>query len=901
MHPESNRHDLRLPDWGPYTKKYIGISHIASQQQGVRFDLSVFPGFYRRKVGVPSVMWESDYHPWEAAPDLSYYTHRHELEWKDRVYSDISFVRMDANRNLIRCDLVNNTDTKQNVVLHYMASVHFPAVKAHGDPMELIEVQGLGGAVWVDALDYEELEFAVKRPDDHLVYDGFYRGEERVSGFVNASGLGKGFGKNKGDRVKYKVRVPGAIQDAVLVIRYQMESGGKLELAMEGLAVASIQLAGSTGMNSCRMALGSIGPGEYELELVSSGGTPLILDGLLIAEQERHEQIQFRAVGWEPRPDKQPGPVPNSLILSYKNCDQVYGMVWLFDNYEIREYHGKDLDLSLRHNVHHHVHSSFYSPGQGHYTNVYMRPIALEGETSKRLYGMVCHGAIDEVKAFLQAFASRENDATCETRYLESKSSSAIQPVNPSGEKYLFGLQRLAATTLTNVVFPVYTKRSFIKHYTPGRWWDSLYTWDSGFIGLGLAELSIDRAIDSLQTYLTEPGDPQAAFMHHGSMVPVQHYQFLEIWNKTQSLELLQSYYASLKQYYQFYCGHHEGSTMKPFQSNLLNPWDYFYNSGGWDDYPPQVHVHRSGLKKQVAPVINTAHGIRIAKILKMAAKELGLLEDVELYDQDIELLSQALQQHAWDESAGFYGYVCHNEQGEPEGILQYNNEVNYNMGLDGAYPLVAGICDARQTELLLGHLFDEEEIWSPIGLSAVSQKAPYYNIEGYWNGTVWMPHQWFFWKTMIDLGRLDLAYQIAETGLEVWEREVRESYNCFEHFIIKTGRGAGWHHFGGLSNPVLSWFNAYHRPGTLTCGFDVWMKLTEVQPDHTQLTATLQYEGGRETFSLIATMSPECRYEALWNGEQAAIISKGDGVLHLELTAPAKQNEPGQLIIRAV
>ena len=32
-------------------------------------------------------------------------------------------------------------------------------------------------------------------------------------------------------------------------------------------------------------------------------------------------------------------------------------------------------------------------------------------------------------------------------------------------------------------------------------------------------------------------------------------------------------------------------------KSSLLKTWDYFYNSGGWDDYPPQVHVHRQGLK----------------------------------------------------------------------------------------------------------------------------------------------------------------------------------------------------------------------------------------------------------------------------------------------------------------
>ena len=84
-------HDLRLPDWGPYTKKYTGISHLPEVNSGLRFDLAVFPGYYRRQVLVPNAKWESGFHPWEAAPDLSYYAYRYEIEWKDQVYCDVSF------------------------------------------------------------------------------------------------------------------------------------------------------------------------------------------------------------------------------------------------------------------------------------------------------------------------------------------------------------------------------------------------------------------------------------------------------------------------------------------------------------------------------------------------------------------------------------------------------------------------------------------------------------------------------------------------------------------------------------------------------------------------------------------------------------------------------------------
>jgi len=37
-------HDLNLPSWGPFSKKYAGISHIRDLKSGLRFDVSVLPG-----------------------------------------------------------------------------------------------------------------------------------------------------------------------------------------------------------------------------------------------------------------------------------------------------------------------------------------------------------------------------------------------------------------------------------------------------------------------------------------------------------------------------------------------------------------------------------------------------------------------------------------------------------------------------------------------------------------------------------------------------------------------------------------------------------------------------------------------------------------------------------------
>ena len=425
----------------------------------------------------------------------------------------------------------------------------------------------------------------------------------------------------------------------------------------------------------------------------------------------------------------------------------------------------------------------------------------------------------------------------------------------PAGEPYRFSQQRMAAVLLTNIVFPVYTKRRYVRHYSPGKWWDSLYTWDSGFTGIGLAQLDVERAIDCLNAYTTKPGDPETAFIQHGTPLPVQHYLFLELWNLTQSRALLEYFYPRLRQYHLFLAGRLGSSNTRAFKSGLLQTWSYFYNTG-WDDYPPQVFMHKEKLAPRTATAIMNSHLIRTARILAQTARVLGLGQDVAGYEEDIALWSEALQKHSWDPQAGYFSYVLHNEQGEATGILRHESGANFNLGQDGVMPLLAGICTPAQVQTLLGHLQSPQRLWSRIGLSTVDQSAAYYRHDGYWNGAVWMPHQWFLWKTMLDLGQADFAFQIARTALDLWKAEVDESYNCFEHFLIESGRGAGWHQFSALSSPVLAWFAAYYRPGRLTTGFDTWVHRCVFEPT-TRCELSWNCAGARGAKPPCSSLSP--------------------------------------------
>ncbi|MCB0731132.1 MAG: hypothetical protein KDC88_08870, partial [Ignavibacteriae bacterium] len=577
----------------------------------------------------------------------------------------------------------------------------------------------------------------------------------------------------------------------------------------------------------------------------------------------------------------------------YDDLDLFYGLSWPDDIFQIREWYGRDLSDYFKQMVNEHVQTKFYGEGKGHYTNVFLRPIVMQPKTSKILYATICCGTKEEVEESLNKL--NKSAFTFDDIYLKAKSKVAKMDGNAEGEMYKFSIERMNATLNCNVVYPVYTQKQYIRHSAPGRWWDCLYTWDSGFIGMGYLQTSTQKAIENLNAYVQEPG-AQSAFIHHGTPVPTQHYLFTELWNKTQSNELLEYFYPRLKQYHEFMAGRLGSSSTKVLKSNLLKTWDYFYNSGGWDDLSPQKYIHDNNLEETVAPVVTSSHVIRTAKMLKMVANKLGKTEDIKEYDEDILTFSNALQKYSWDNESGYFGYVVHDTNGNPEKILRYNSKENYDMTFDGAYPIVAGICNLNQKERILSYLKSEKHLWSNTGLTAVDQSAPYYNIDGYWNGTVWMSHQWFFWKAMLDIGESEFAFKIAKTALDVWKNEVETSYNCMEHFLVETSRGAGWHEFGALSSPVVIWYSAYFMPGNFTTGFDIWSENKKFNEDYTSFSVELKSYGQNEKSSIIVCMNPEYSYDVKWNGENIEHKSLTKGTLSIELDM--QKNKVGNLIV---
>lgn len=887
----ANTHDIpQLSSWGPYSKKYAGISHIPQIKEGLRFDISIMPGYYRNKVLIPNVRFESGYYPWQVSPDMSSVTYRYELEWKDQVFVDVTYSRLDSSRVMVKLRSVNNTNLPQNLALHLMAYLAYPEV------YPALQVKVSEKANWHNAINYKSLEFAKARPSDNLVYDGWMRGESRNNSFIDGSAIGQNFGQEKGDKVSYDILISKQKLKGEINFRYRLAQQKKVKFQLAGLINQAIELTGTGNFEWLRIPYAADKADNRRLSLTSEGGSGVDINGFLISPPGYAVEQAIVPQPKEFQPQLVKSNSPARLILKYQNLNNYYGIAWDFSTYQVRELLNDELDIFLRENVHNHVSSKITGNGQGHYTDVFLRPVELKPNSEHTIYGLVCTGNQDQVKKLLADFK-----APPQPRSEISVNNKASEPtVLPEGEQFSFSQQLMQAVTLTNVVYPVYTQRNYIRHFTPGKWWNSLYTWDSGFLGLGLSTIDIEKAISNLNAYTTPVGS-QSAFIHHGSPVPVQMYLFLELWNKTQSSELLAYFYPRLKQYYNFLAGKSGSSTTRNLKSDLLRTWDYFYNSGGWDDYPPQVGVHAQKATESITPVVSTAHCLRVAKILRMAALALNLKNDVKAFNKDILDFTNSLQQYSWDQEAGYFSYVVHDAAGVPSGYMKHpQSGLNYNMGLDGAYPLFSGICTPAQQEVLLDKIFSPKHLWTPAGMGVVDQSAPYYRIDGYWNGSVWMPHQWFMWKAMLDIGRADLAFKIGQKGLEVWKKETDASYYTFEHFLAQSGRGAGWHQFSGLSTPVLSWYEAYYKPGSITTGLEIWIKKKAFNAPETSLNALLEFDTATPAHnrSMLVCMNPSETYQVLFNGKSISFSSPYKGLLQINLPVT---NRPGNLLIRPV
>lgn len=870
---------IKMPVWGPYSKKYMGISKIINElaDKGARYDFSIHPTLWNSSTPVPNVTVPSNYHLWNCKNDYTFYSYRYELMWKDEVYADISFSKADDDAYLMRCEIFNNTSLSQNCILNIFASLEFPHPT-------YCEVSVPSGAILKTANDYVDYSYAVARPWDEENPDGMFKGMFADKEFYLGKGLGdrcenyhvhflnlKPFGFEIGDKVSYKFD-DNDIKNPIIAVRYKTVTDGDAEFDMNGKTVV---FAHSEKLNIAYI------PYMSEFTLESHGKAGIEFDFLCAVDESEKENITCKTKAQPYMPQIETKVLENGHItkLTYDTVDKPFYILTNNKNTRERQLDSGCLEDALINRLSNGDHTyddlreTFSASFQrkhsddGFFHNSLIKSIFIEPNTSHVEYVMLSQSEPKQL-------SSEEYEAI----YQNAKKGSKPASFNKAGEKYTLSTEILKSTLLTNVVYPVYRHGENVIHHTPGKRWDSFYTWDSGFIGMGLLEFSPKLCQYALDMYLCDDTNKDFCFLLHGSLVPTQFVEYLELLKRTNDKESLAFLYDKAKLYYEFLRGRNHASTVAKFNNGLLTTYDYWYSHCGMDDYPAQVEMMARKSQKYTCPCLSTAQIIRAGKIMKMVADSLGRYDDIKIYDEDIEYSTKALNDLAWDEESGYFGYTEYDENGNVTGIMRTADGENFNKGMDGVYPIVAGAVEGERKKKLLEHIKNPNEMWSAAGISAVDMSASYYFDDGYWNGNVWMSHQWFIWKTMLDNGEADFAYDIAKLALDMWKDETDFTYNTYECFGIATKRGGWFHNFGGLSAPICIWANAYFKPQTVTTGFDVWTDYQKTTDNSANIK--FKYFGNCDKYTMIITLSDKVKYVAYLDGQKIDFNERNKGSL---------------------
>lgn len=898
--PKRSTHDLNLPDWGPYSKRYAGVSHIADSEHGTRFDLTVIPGLHHGKVRVPAVWYESAWRPVDASPDLKCYRYRHDLEGES--YADVTYTAIE-NGTAITVDFINGCDLSAAFAVNLCASVEPYSHRCYGrfyKPALIVDAVQPDSGILIHALDYTHFSYGTPRPLDCMSPDGTQPGqficdnlnrgrglgyfeninEENHDEVVDLCGNEMGcFGEQPNDTVTYELDLP-EISDPVFVMRYR-HSGERCGLTVKiGGAEKEITLAPSDDMTAAFFDLDTVPRGKTILTITAKGSQAVLFDTVGIIDRSECGKELFAARNTNPQPvlEETTG---GGVILKYRQSENYYVLLADTDrDFTFRRIYSSELDTLLPYLAHEHLARELRGDGEGYFTNINIRPVYAEpNETVTVKAAVLCAENYDEAKRLL------ENGLPDipQNGFFELKSTKF-------GEKYLHGVKLMSAMAMTNTVYPLHIRDDFVKNNACGRWWDSFYTWDGGFTGLGLNTISRERAMGQLCAYLTPEEDKYCPFVQHGSLVPTPFYLFKGIMDDGITEAELSELYPKLKRYYRFFTGR-DGSTMGNMKTGLLRPWDYNPNSGGWDDYPAQLTMHATNGLQTMTPCVTTAHAVRMAKILREAASRLGT-DDADGYSADIERLEKGLNDYAWDGESGYFSYVIHDEERNYKEKLRCG-ALNANMGIDGVSPIVTGDLTAEQLEKVGKLLMTEGRLWTKYGITAVDQTAPYFRSDGYWNGAIWFPHQWFYSMAFLDYGKGGNTVKIAQTALNIWERETEISNYCYENYDARTGRGEGWHHFTALSSPILIWFRTLCTPGTITGGLDCYITGKTVNEGCTELYAGLRFDVNGFPSDVIICMSDSVKkYIFTVNGEECEAVRIADGTYLLTVGADVENAE---------
>lgn len=187
--------------------------------------------------------------------------------------------------------------------------------------------------------------------------------------------------------------------------------------------------------------------------------------------------------------------------------------------------------------------------------------------------------------------------------------------------------------------------------------------------------------------------------------------------------------------------------------------------SSGLDDSP----LWDDGVPVE-APDLNTYLVLQQESMARIA-ELIGETQDVPMWLERADTLSQKMLEHFWDEDAGmFWGTYQHRpvRVRTPFSLL----------------PLWTGRLPDRIVKRLIGHLTDPNEFWPEYPVPTVAINDPKYNPEQMWRGPTWINVNYLLIRALERIDRHDLAHELRGRTLSLMMRHA----DIYEYYHPQTG-----------------------------------------------------------------------------------------------------------------
>ena len=230
---------------------------------------------------------------------------------------------------------------------------------------------------------------------------------------------------------------------------------------------------------------------------------------------------------------------------------------------------------------------------------------------------------------------------------------------------------------------------------------------------------------------------------------------------------------------------------------------------------------------------------------------------------------------------------TCRGESKEAEEVAMREGDTADN--LKNLLPLIAG-SDSLTTEQNSAILkrISEPVFRAAEGLRSQAKDSPGYLQNSTLHGGIEFGTQWLMWKSLLDRGESATAQSLASDILNAYKSAQTKSGGFPEWLNGDNGDGAGRMDSSGDACALISIYEAYHKKGSVTAGWDVCILDTNFDKDKGSLRITYRALDTKPAGVILCAMGKPGGIYAVNGGIKGTFTADANGVLTLPISDDA-------------